>query len=85
MRDVTKTGGQVFPHSLVSHLFHFNKGVSVMVVLIITRKESTMVQEESFSSLGEAISFLMGQSMTGQLDLVFSISIEEKEMKNNEQ
>ena len=56
-----------------------------MVVLIITRKESTMVQEESFSSLGEAISFLMGQSMTGQLDLVFSISIEEKEMKNNEQ
>jgi hypothetical protein len=46
--------------------------------ILITRNESTTVQEESFPYMSEVVSFLMNQLMGGHLTTVHSISIEQK-------
>ena len=51
--------------------------------ILITRNESTTVQEESFPYMSEVVSFLMNQLMGGHLTLAHSIMIEKKKDKDN--
>ena len=67
-----------FPPFLGLPPFLLYRKVTVMWSILITRNESTTVQEESFPYMSEVVSFLMNQLMGGHLTTVHSISIEQK-------